>query len=295
MSDGIWEPRRLPLVAQALSGLPAGAREDFERGFETPTDVQRHLWLAAARRESVVVVSPRKSGGRFGLEIASQVLGGTVVETRRRGVRSLELRTAHATLVVVEPSKASRGYAVSLASEFGRCGFVDVVPYPAIRARVFAPFRDEPHPDTDAVNSRWSAELRRMAEGGRQIAVANGAAEPPAGQLAEYAFADGWKNSAIVIRAAAMTDGPFHERPAVVLFATDWRSTLDAYVVASRVRAGEFDDEGAGETESERVSAEWASRVRTSTDSEEREAYRLVASLAMNRGNAIAVVRGARG
>ena len=61
--NGVWTPKRAPVAAMALSTLPADARANFDARFRGPTIAQRHLWVAASRGESLVVVTPRHSGG----------------------------------------------------------------------------------------------------------------------------------------------------------------------------------------------------------------------------------------
>ena len=297
MTTGVWEPRRVPLAGRALSSLSPDARASFESRFERPTDVQRHLWTAAARRESLVVSAPRHSGARVGLELAGTSLGGGTVSHAddAEGCRRLTLDVDGVHLVVVEPGRGARAIAEEIAASSERCGVADTVSYASIRTRVFAPFRDDPRPDAARLAPAFEQEMARMTEGGRVVDLRNeGAPSPAELPAAECVFVDGYRSSAVVTRAAASTDAPFHESPAVVLFAADWSETLLAYVVAARVRQGLLDADGVADTDSERVAREWASRVRAEGVSEERQAYALVAGLAMNRGNAIAVVRGAR-
>lgn len=293
--SGVWEPRRTPLALSALASLPASSRSRFESTFSKPTDVQCHLWTAAARGESAVVVAPRRSGGRLGLTLVAEPGGHEVVEKVGVAGRELTLNADAWSLTVIEPRSDAGAFAESVAATRGRCAFVDVTSYETIRARVFAPFRDEPTPDRDSLVPHFDSELDRLrAQPARLALIGTDAA---AGQLDGpdvVVFRDGCANSAVAARAGGAADGPWHDAATVVFFAGDWRGALLCHVVARRVREGALDADGVDETESEAICARWIERLRTSDQPEEHAAYALVTGLGMNRGNAIAVVRGAR-
>lgn len=293
---GVWAPKRTPLPISALASLPPESRARFESEFERATDVQCHLWTAAARRESAVVVAARRSGALTGLMLVAEPAGHEVAASEGASGRELRVETDGWSLTVVEPRSDAREIAASVAAERGRCAFVDVTSYETIRTRVFAPFRDAPLPDAATLRPRFEAELERMADEGltAEIRYANRVPEHVESPSV-CVFSDGWEHSGLVARAAAATDGPWHEASCVVLFARDWREVLLAHVVARRVTLGALDADGVAETESAAEVAAWLARLEGSEAPEEHAAYGLVAGLGMNRGNAVAVVRGARG
>lgn len=300
--NGVWTPKRAPVPALALSKLPPTARSEFDEAFATPTLPQRHLWIAAARGESLVVVAPRHSGGETGLRYAAEILRsngthGELEVTDEAGPgRVLSLRAPDVTLVVAEPSSRSPTLADRIAEERGRCGLIDTTRYESVRTRVFAPFRDIPNPDADSIAPGFDAERRRMMAGDTPVALADSDRAPlfPFG-AGSCLLEGGFTHSARVARLATAADGPGHEEPELVFFARDWRELLLAHVIADRVRRGLLDEECAGEgAETARVAQQWQRELAGDTSAAERVAYRLVAGLSMNRGHAMAVLNGIR-
>ncbi|MFT6399909.1 MAG: hypothetical protein ACJAYU_004679 [Bradymonadia bacterium] len=298
---GVWTPKRAPVAALALSTLPANTRTDFDEQFAAPTIAQRHLWVAAARGESLVVVTPRHSGGSTGLRIASQILRAknitSEIQCSDAGAgRSLSLIAPGMTLTVLEPRAESRDTAQRLAETRERCGYIDVTKYEAVRTRVFGPFRDDPEPDRESLAPAFAAELERMRADGARVAVLGSDSDPifPAGAASCLIERD-FLHSSRVARLATATDGPEHDEPELVLFARNWLEVLGAHVVADRVRRGEMDTEreGPGE-ETARAIQKWREEIANDSSPPEHVAYRLVAGLAMNRGHAIAVLNGVR-
>lgn len=299
--NGVWKPKRTPVPALAIGALGENSKSAFLGRFSKPTEVQRHLWVAAARGESLVVVAPRHSGGQTGLHFANEVLAqrdvpGTLSLTDGPSPRRAGLRGPDITLVVVEPQRDASRFAEQIAIERGRCGFVDVTAYETVRTRVFAPFRDNPTPREESLLPAFGEELARMRSQNIRVAVV----ESDDATMFDYGvnscvIRGGSRHSARVARLATATDGPEHAQPELVLFARSYRELLLAHVVADRVRRGQLDAEcsGAG-AETSRVVEKWEEQIAADTSPSERIAYRLVAGLAMSRGHAMAILNGVR-